>query len=64
MTNKEKTILFLKSLGLLVWAGAAVITGASVMNGDAAVFVKVMAVFNIVINLALVGKMAYDQFLK
>ena len=64
MTNKEKTILFLKGLGLLVWAGAAVITGASVLNGDDAAFVKAMAMFNIVINLALVGKTVYDQFLK
>ena len=64
MTNKEKTILFLKAFCILIWVGAAVISGASVLNGDANAFVKVMAVITMVINLGLAGKIGYDQFLK
>lgn len=64
MTNKEKTILFLKALCILLWIGAAVITSASVLNGDANVFVKVMAVITMVINLGLAGKIGYDKLIK
>lgn len=64
MTNKEKTILFLKALCILLWIGAAVITSAAVLNGNAGAFVKTAAVANILINLGLAGKKVYDMFLK
>ena len=64
MTNKEKTILFLKAFCILIWVGAAVISGASVLNGDANAFVKVMAVITMVINLGIAGKIGYDQLIK
>ena len=64
MTNKEKTILFLKAFFILMWVVAAVISDASVLNGDANAFVKVMAVITMVINLGLAGKIGYDQIIK
>ncbi len=64
MTNKDKTILFFKVFCALLWAGATVISGASVLNGDADAFVKVMAVITMVINLAIAGKFCYEQIIK
>lgn len=65
MTNKEKTILFLKAFCILiVWVGAAVITSASVFNGGEAAFVKIAAIANLLINLGLAGKTFYEVFIK
>lgn len=64
MTNKEKTILFLKAFCILIWVGAAVISGAFVLNSDANAFVKVMAVITMVINLCLAGEIGYEQIIK
>lgn len=64
MTNKEKTVLFLKALCVLILAGSAVISGASVLNGGANAFVKATAVITIVTNLGIAGKIVYDKFLK
>lgn len=64
MTNKEKTILFLKAICLLIWVGVAVMTSAAALNGDASAFVKTAAVANLLINLGLAGKTGYDVFFK
>lgn len=64
MTNKEKTILFLKAFCILIWVVAAVISGAFVLNGDAKAFVKVAEVITIVTNLGLAGIIAYKQIIK
>lgn len=64
MTNKEKTILFLKALCLLFWVGAAVVTCVAVLNGDASNFTKFNAAILLVFNLGLAGKFGFEQIIK
>lgn len=64
MTNKEKTILFLKAFCILIWIGATVMSCASVLNGGADAFVKAAAVITIATNLGLAGIIAHKQIIK
>ena len=64
MTNKEKTVMFLKALCILLWVGVAVITSAAALNGKWGAFVSIAAVANILVNTCLAGMKAYDWFFK
>lgn len=64
MTNKEKTIMFIEALCILLWMGAAVITSAAALNGCWGAFVSIAAVLNLLVNLGLAGLVGYGLFFK